>query len=220
MDGELKMKKRYSNFLKFLIILSLNLYVLTFAVKFTLCFTPLYNFDIEHLKIEANSNLNRDSIKANYNAVVNYIKNKNIAKLNLPSLAISKTGEIHFHEVKNIFLLFNKINIISAISFLLLLYIFFYFKDFSFLKICSISLTAFPILLVLPFLINFDYSFTFFHKLVFNNRYWQFDPITDPIINILPEEFFFHCILLIVFIMFVFSIISALLYLIIKKRHN
>ena len=214
------MRKKCFGLFKLLIILSLNIYVLTFAVKFTLCFTPLYNFDIEHLKIETNSNLNRDSIKNNYNAVVNYIKDKNIVKLKLPSLAISKTGEIHFREVKNIFLLFNNLNIIFGFIFLLLIFIFFYFKDFSFLKACSISLAIFPILLVLPFLINFDNSFTFFHRVVFNNSYWQFDPITDPIINILPEEFFFHCILLIVFIMFAFSLIFALLYLIIKKRHN
>jgi len=214
------MKKRYSNILKFLIILSVNIYVLSFAVKFTLYNTALYSYDIGYLRLEEKTNLTRVSIESNYNAVVNYIKDKNVVDLHLPSLAMSESGRVHFYEVKNIFLLLNNINIISAIMSLLLIFIFFYYKDFSFLKISSISLAVFPIFLGIPFLINFDGSFIFFHKILFNNSYWEFDPSTDPIINILPQEFFFHCIMLIVFIMFVFSIIFALVYFLIKKRRD
>ena len=31
-----------------------------------------------------------------------------------------------------------------------------------------------------------------FHKLLFSNDYWMFDIETDPIILMLPEEFFMH----------------------------
>lgn len=214
------MRKLHSNILKFLITLSLCLFVLSSAVKFTLIFTPLFSYDIGHLKIEETSNLSRSVIENNYTAVIDYIRDKNIVELHLPSLAMSESGRIHFYEVKNIFLLLNNIFIISAIISLLLIFIFFYYKEFSFLKVCSISLAAFPTLLCLPFLINFDKSFTFFHKIFFKNSYWEFDPFTDPIINILPEEFFFHCILLIVFIMFAFSLIFAIIYKAIKKRRD
>lgn len=220
MDGVYLMKRKYITILKFLIMLSSTLFVLTFAVKFSLDSTTLYKFDIGHLKLEEKVNLNRSIIENNYDAVINYIKNKNQVELHLPNLIMSEPGRIHFYEVKNIFLLLNKINIISAIISLLLICIFFYYKDFSFLKTCSISLIAFPTLLLLPFIINFDKSFTFFHKILFNNSFWEFDPITDPIINILPEEFFFHDILLIVSIMFMFSFIFAMIFLILKKRRN
>ena len=226
MDGDYNMRTcnvfftKYSNILKLLIILSITLYVLTFAVEFTLQSTALYNYDIEHLKLEETSNLNKASIKNNYNAVINYIKDKNVVDLKLPDLAMSKEGAIHFYEVKNIFILLHQINIISAFCSLLLIYIFFHFKNFSFLKPCSISLAALPAVLLFPFLVNFDKSFVFFHKIFFNNSYWEFDPIADPIINILPEEFFFHSILLIVLIIFIFSLVFAIFSLFIKKRRN
>ena len=47
---------------------------------------------------------------------------------------------------------------------------------------------------VLPFaLANFDTFFITFHKIIFNNNNWLFDPTTDPIINILTEDFFAAC---------------------------
>ena len=45
---------------------------------------------------------------------------------------------------------------------------------------------------MLPIVVNFEGSFVLFHKTMFNNDYWIFDPNLDPVINILPEEFFFH----------------------------
>ncbi len=47
-----------------------------------------------------------------------------------------------------------------------------------------------PLLLTVPILLNFEKSFIIFHKLLFRNDYWVFNPNLDPVINILPEEFF------------------------------
>lgn len=48
--------------------------------------------------------------------------------------------------------------------------------------------------IVLPFaLMNFDEFFISFHHLLFNNNDWLFNPTTDPIINVLTEEFFAGC---------------------------
>ncbi|MCS4455018.1 DUF1461 domain-containing protein [Clostridium botulinum] len=46
----------------------------------------------------------------------------------------------------------------------------------------------------------------------FSNDYWLFDPNKDPIINLLPETFFFHSVLLILFFIIFFSLISYILY--------
>ena len=40
---------------------------------------------------------------------------------------------------------------------------------------------------------NWERFFIGFHKLMFSNDYWLFDPARDPVILILPDEFFFHC---------------------------
>ncbi|WP_252897795.1 lipoprotein intramolecular transacylase Lit [Amylolactobacillus amylophilus] len=37
---------------------------------------------------------------------------------------------------------------------------------------------------------NFDAFFVFFHGIFFHNSDWLFDPVTDPIINVLSENFF------------------------------
>ena len=38
---------------------------------------------------------------------------------------------------------------------------------------------------------------------MFNNDDWIFDPVTDPIINMLPESFFAQCAILIVLVMLI-----------------
>ena len=48
-------------------------------------------------------------------------------------------------------------------------------------------------------LIGFDQFFIAFHGLFFNNDAWLFNPLTDPIINALPEAYFMHCFILFLF---------------------
>lgn len=46
--------------------------------------------------------------------------------------------------------------------------------------------------------LDFDRAFTVFHTIFFPGKdNWLFDPRTDEIINILPQEFFMHCAILI-----------------------
>ena len=53
---------------------------------------------------------------------------------------------------------------------------------------------------------NWEWVFITFHKLVFQNDYWLFDPYTDPVITILPDEFFMHCAALIMLLVLVGSL--------------
>lgn len=41
--------------------------------------------------------------------------------------------------------------------------------------------------------VNFDAVFVNFHRVLFRNSDWLFDPALDPIINVLPEDFFSAC---------------------------
>ena len=40
---------------------------------------------------------------------------------------------------------------------------------------------------------NWEAFFIGFHHVMFSNDYWLFDPLRDPVILLLPEQFFFHC---------------------------
>src|SRR5699024_11703113 len=53
-----------------------------------------------------------------------------------------------------------------------------------------------PIVFGFFMLVGFDRFFILFHETFFNNDDWLFDPTTDPIINVLPEQFFMHSFIL------------------------
>ena len=55
------------------------------------------------------------------------------------------------------------------------------------------------LLIALLAALNFDGAFTVFHSIFFPGKdNWLFDPVTDPVILILPEAFFRNCAIAIV----------------------
>lgn len=69
-----------------------------------------------------------------------------------------------------------------------------------------------PALLAIPIAINFNACFIMFHKIMFSNDYWIFNPEIDPVINMLPETFFMHMGVAILAIMLICSIVLQLIY--------
>jgi len=191
--------------IKLVFIIAVILSIFIFAVKFTFNFKSLYYFEIKNSNIEEFSGLSEEKIKENYNYVIEYLNSGDEVEFNLPSLPFSNKGKIHFHEVKVIYKALDVILICSLA--VIILCFFFNRKSILLLRHASILLLVIPIIILIPFIINFDSSFTFFHKLFFNNDYWLFAPNEDPVINILPQDFFFHCALLILFIILVSSLI-------------
>ena len=57
------------------------------------------------------------------------------------------------------------------------------------------SLAILPVLIgVVGVFLGFDEFFTLFHEALFpGDSSWLFNPILDPIINVLPEEYFLQC---------------------------
>ena len=191
-------KTFFSFLLRTLFILSFTFSFMVLIVNFTLIFKPLYYADIDILNIEESSGLSKNELKANYDYVITYLTQNKEEEFNLPTLPFSENGKIHFEEVKVIFdnlkLMLCFSILISAIGIIINRK----YKNISYLKISSIILLVVPVILLIPFLINFDKSFTIFHYIFFNNDYWLFDVKYDPIITILPQDFFFHCALLII----------------------
>lgn len=192
----------------FSIALALSIFII--SVKFTLNFRSLYYFDIEYLNIEEFSGLKEDEIKLNYNYLIDYMNDKDAAEFKLPTLPSSKYGQIHFVEVKNIFV---TLDIILKISLsIILLGLIINYKNIYLLKHVSTILLVTPIVILIPFAINFDTTFTIFHKIFFRNDYWIFDPSEDPIINILPQGFFLHSALIILFKVLFICIILKIIF--------
>ena len=70
-------------------------------------------------------------------------------------------------------------------------------KEYRYLKMTAMVSCGLPMILGILVALFWDKVFVIFHELFFNNDYWIFDYRTDPIILLLPDEFFMHCALLI-----------------------
>ncbi|WP_298842842.1 TIGR01906 family membrane protein [uncultured Clostridium sp.] len=189
------------------------------SVNFTLLFKPLYYIDIGTLKIEQSSGLNKSDLKSNYNYVITYLTQNKNEEFNLPTLPSSIHGKIHFKEVK---VIFDKLKIMLLFSLLISIagvLVNKKRKTIRYLLTASIFLIIIPVILLIPFLVNFDKSFTIFHHIFFNNNYWLFDLKLDPVITILPQSFFFHSAILMISLIIMCSIILAIIYKSTKKSH-
>ncbi len=192
--------------------LSLSIFIIAFIPNIVLSSKFFYNLHIDALKIQNNIALTKDEIENNYSVLIDYLTKKSIKKLSFPDLTMSNEGEIHFEEVKEIFLKLKTISFISGIFAIILCFIELYNNNFKFLKLTSIGILLPVILLGVASLINFDGLFIMFHKLVFKNDFWIFDVRVDPVIAMLPEEFFLNCLLYILFLIFLSSFLLFLVY--------
>lgn len=199
-------------------IVFFSLFIITGIIQFSVIFKQLYYFDIDYLNIEAVSGLNKNEIKLNYDYLIDYNLRIDNEEFNMPTITSSKEGKIHFEEVRDIFQTIKKIYFISILISLVGLYINIKNKEYDFLKSTSNLLICIPIILLLPIIINFDGSFVMFHKLMFSNDYWIFDSTLDPVINILPETFFFHMALLMLILLISIIILLKTSYIYLKKR--
>lgn len=203
---------------KWTLPISLGVSIICCAILFSLHFKGLYYWEIEHLSISENAHIKQDQIKRNYNVLIDYLTDEKIERLVLPSFGMSLEGEIHFQDVKNIFTLIKKVMYISGIYSLLAIFAAIIKKQYKFLKHTAIAILAGPLGLLALAMIDFDQTFEIFHKLSFSNDYWIFDPVKDPVIMILPQDFFLHSFLLIIAIVLLAALILALLYRIIVSK--
>lgn len=194
--------------------------VIAFFTKIISNFKPLYYYDIVNLDIEKSSGIDVSTMKTNYNYLINFLNQSNPADFILPTLNSSVNGKTHFFEVHKIFSNLNYFLYFSIIFIIISVIISIKNKIYLYLKISGISLIAFPLILIPIFMSGFTDYFDNFHKILFRNDFWLFDPDTDPIILILPESFFMHCLILIVFLSMLFGFTLYMVYRILHKKQK
>ncbi len=190
----------------------LSIFIISFIPNIVLSSKFFYNLHIDPLKLTSYINLTKDQIENNYSVLIDYLMNESISKLKFPDLTMSKEGEIHFEEVKGIFINLKKSTIVCGILSLIFCTIEIVNKRYNFLKYTSILIFAPVVILAIASFVNFDMLFIAFHKLVFNNSFWIFDYKKDPVIQMLPEQFFLNCLIYILFLIFSFSIVLFMVY--------
>ena len=194
-----------------------------FSVIVTLNISPvLYSLFIKLNIIPKYNNLSSEEILNDYNNIIHYLNSPQEEVLKFKNFKISPIGEFHFLEVKEIF---SSIYLICLACLILGIILFILLEKFK----LKISLKAFNIFfyevlfiflgLILGFYLNFSKVFTLFHKIFFNNDYWIFDPKKDPIINVLPESYFWFLAVFILFLVMILSITSKIFYTLKKHKY-
>lgn len=177
--------------------LILTLAIIGISVVGTLAFRPLYYHDMKLLEISAYSGYPETEIRENYDALIDYNMAWKDGDLTFPTLPMSETGKIHFEEVKEIFDIFKYLAVFGSALGVVGIVFMAKKKEYRYLKMTAIVSCGLPVVLGVLVALFWDKVFVIFHELFFNNDYWIFDYRTDPIILLLPDEFFMHCALLI-----------------------
>ena len=129
----------------------------------------------------------------NYYQMLGYLELPWITDLNMSDFPTSFTGMVHFHDVKQLFLVNNVVLLVSIYP------AGWYFRRLKrygerwrLIRPMQVA-TVIPVVLAAVMAVDFNDFFIDFHKILFRNNDWLFDPNLDPIITALPDTFFLHC---------------------------
>ena len=198
--GANEMKK----FLSVLTIPLTALAVLTGAIALPLLVRPFYWAQIQALDIPARSGLTVEQLRDAFGDVMDYCLGlrPDFAAGVLP---FSQEGASHFADVRVLFLLDIRLLAVSLAA-LLALYLLRRRKGMALCRFggrgpgfwAACGLGGLFVIVGGLAALDFNRAFTVFHTIFFPGKdNWLFDPMTDPVILILPEEFFRSCALLI-----------------------
>lgn len=203
------------------------LLVLTASIAAPLLCRPFYYAHIEALDLDGYTGLSVEQIKEAFDQVMDYCLGlrPDFAAGILP---FSQSGASHFADVRVLFLLDLWVAALSLIALLVL-----------FVVSRKRKLTPAPLLGHGPgfwaaiglgglFLIvgalaatNFERAFVVFHSLFFPGKTnWLFDWRTDPIILLLPEDFFRNCAILILALLIFWCVVLIAADLLVQHRRK
>jgi len=172
---------------------SIFLAILTLVISATILFIPLYQFTLIIHDIPQQVGMPFETIMDNYYVLIEYLHSPFISELNFPDFSSSESGLFHFYEVKRLFFLNYGVLFVSGTG--SIVYLRKLFKNNRFYVLTKPFQIAkwVPLILLIFLAVSFDTMFVIFHQLLFNNNAWVFNPQMDPIINVLPQQFFMYC---------------------------
>lgn len=194
--------KKCSRLLSALMIAAVALALLTGSIAAPIIIRPFYYAQIEPLELEQSSNLSREEIIEAYDEVLDYCIGAS-DEFSAGVLTFSESGSAHFADCRRLFILdlWLFFGSMAAIALLKL-----YRRRHEIPRLLghgaafwgAAGIGAVLLVIGAAAATNFDRAFTMFHSLFFPSEdNWIFDPALDPIITLMPEEFFRNCAILI-----------------------
>lgn len=187
-------------------VLMITIAMIFTAVWLTILLAPLlHKIDYPKYGLPLFS-LTDEQIASDMHHLCNYLWIWHRQPLVLDHFSMSEGGVIHFADVKRIFDIMQVIWVVCVIG-----GGWYIFKQkqqqfVTYLKHTALTMVILPTTLGLVAASDFDRFFVAFHKTFFSNDYWIFSITEDPVITILPEQFFMHCFFLIVFLTLIFAL--------------
>lgn len=187
---------------------------------------PFYYAHIEAMELEERTGLTRDEIKTAFDEMMDYCLGGE--KFSTGVLKWSESGKSHFTDVRVLFLLDLRVLAVSAVVLIIML-IAIRLSGWQPRRLwgrgpafwAGAGLAAVFLLVGGLAALDFDRAFVVFHSLFFPGKdNWIFDPRTDEIINILPQDFFMNCAILILTILILGCVILIAADLIGGKKHK
>lgn len=200
--------------------------IVSIGITLPILFRPFYYMQINALGLPQETGLTFSDIKFSYDEMMDYCLGLR-PDFSAGILHFSEEGASHFADVRTLFFIDFAIIGISAIALAVIAIILkkkklspYKFKGRSAPFWSVVSIGAISALIGIACAINFRQTFIFFHKIFFvGKENWSFDPDTDPIINLLPNEFFSNCAILIFAVIILFSI-AIMLYEFLPRRNK
>lgn len=194
---------RSSKTLSVLMSIVTALAVLTGAIAVPILCRPFYYAHIGPLHLAERTGYTEEEIKTAFDEMMDYCTGGE--EFSTGVLKWSESGKSHFTDVRFLFQL--DLNLLACTLGLLAAMIFLSFRGRQRPALLLGRGPAFwagaglgTVFLIVGALagMNFDLAFVVFHALFFPGKTnWLFDPSQDQIINILPQEFFRNCAILI-----------------------
>ena len=179
----------------------------------------VYPLEISWLHLTSRVPFQPQTIQHNFNVLMDYLTNPLNQALKMPDFPSSASGIHHFAVVKGLFHLTQGVAMVTLPIFYL------FWKQVIQKGFLSLFRRGLLIMLSLPLIlgfvgvfIGFEQFFTLFHQILFvGDDTWLFDPAKDPVILILPEDFFLHTFLL---FFCLYELIFGFMYLKSRKTGN
>ena len=200
------------------LILTISFEIITFS-------DWIYEFNWDRNNISYRSNLTNNELDQVSDQIKDYFKNDD-EKITIniernKSINLFNQREIdHMVDVKNLIeftLLFERISLVIIFFTLIISSYINGLKEIQRVLIqiiykSFIIWSGIILLIILGMVINFNYTFTLFHKIFFRNDLWILDPRNDYLLILFPERFFLEiCII----ILLLFTLINFL-----HQRHE
>lgn len=195
-------------------VIALVLFLITFAIAVPIYCRFFYYIQIDTLDLPEKTGWSYETIKRAYDDILNYCTLYGYPCVT-GELKLSEAGAAHFADCKVLFSL-DGWALLSCGAVSLVLLLLNKFKVIKFVRpfgygawfLAAIIAVALPVVIALLVLIvGFDAAFGAFHAIFFPGKSnWLFSPTEDQIINVMPQEFFMNCAIIIAVTLLAFSL--------------